>query len=86
MLTEIRDAEDRDHAVRAAHTFAHHFGGKWPKAVAKIIDDLEALLAFYDLPAEHWIHLKTTNPIESTFSPCGSAPGSPRAPGHERPA
>ena len=68
MLAEIRDAEDRDHARRAAHAFAHEFGGKWPKAVAKIIDDLDVLLAFYDFPAEHWIHLKTTNPIESTFS------------------
>lgn len=39
-----------------------------PKAVAKITDDIEELLAFYDFPAEHWIHLRTTNPIESTFS------------------
>jgi transposase-like protein len=68
MLAEIRDAEDRDHAVRAAHAFAHDFGGKWPKAVAKIIDDLDVLLTFFDFPAEHWIHLKSTNPIESTFS------------------
>lgn len=68
MLAEIRDAEDRDHAVRAAHAFAQEFGAKWPKAVAKIVDDLDALLAFYDFPAEHWVHLKTTNPIESTFS------------------
>ena len=68
MLAEIRDAEDREHAVHAAHAFAHEFGAKWPKAVAKIIDDLDALLAFFDFPAEHWIHLKTTNPIESTFS------------------
>lgn len=68
MLAEIRDAEDRDHAVRAAHAFAREFGGKWPKAVAKVIDDLDALLAFFDFPAEHWIHLKSTNPIESTFS------------------
>jgi hypothetical protein len=37
---------------------------KWPKAVAKIVDDVEPLLAFYDFLAEHWIHLKTTNPIE----------------------
>ena len=37
-------------------------------AVAKIVDDAEPLLAFYDFPAEHWIHLKTTNPIESTFA------------------
>ena len=44
------------------------FGAKWPKAVAKIVDDAEPLLAFYDFPAEHWIHLKTTNPIESTFA------------------
>ena len=68
MLAEIRDAEDRDHAVRAADAFAHEFGAKWPKAVAKIVDDLEPLLAFFDFPAEHWIHLKTTNPIESTFA------------------
>ena len=36
--------------------------------MAKITDDAEALLCFYDLPAEHWLHLKTSNPIESTFS------------------
>jgi len=41
---------------------------KWPKAVAKITNDLDVLLAFYDLPGEHWIHLRTTNPIESTFA------------------
>lgn len=68
MLAEIRDAEDRDHATRAADAFAREFGAKWPKAVAKIVDDLDTLLAFYDFPAEHWIHLKTTNPIESTFA------------------
>jgi transposase-like protein len=68
MLAEIRDAEDREHAVQAADAFAHEFGGKWPKAVAKIVDDLDALVAFFDFPAEHWIHLKSTNPIESTFS------------------
>jgi putative transposase len=68
MLAEIRDAEDRDHAVAAADRFAGEYGAKWPKAVAKVVDDLEPLLAFYDFPAEHWIHLKTTNPIESTFA------------------
>jgi putative transposase len=68
MLAEIRDAEDREHAVQAINAFATEFGTKWPKAVAKIVDDIEPLLAFYDFPAEHWIHLKTTNPIESTFS------------------
>jgi putative transposase len=41
---------------------------KYPKAVAKIVDDAEMLLEFYRYPAEHWIHLRTTNPIESTFA------------------
>ena len=68
MLAEIRDAEDRDHALLAIDAFACEYGTKWPKAVAKIVDDAEELLAFYDFPAEHWIHLKTTNPIESTFA------------------
>ena len=44
------------------------YEAKWPKATEKLVDDLEALLAFYDFPAEHWVHLKTTNPIESTFA------------------
>jgi len=67
MLAEIRDAEDRAHALTAIDAFAAEFGAKWPKAVAKIVDDAVPLLAFFDFPAEHWIHLKTTNPIESTF-------------------
>jgi putative transposase len=68
MLAEVRDAEDRDHAMAAMQTFAREFGTKWPKAVAKVVDDADVLLAFFDFPAEHWIHLKTTNPIESTFA------------------
>ena len=48
--------------------FEAAYGAKFPKAVAKITDDVEELLAFYDYPAEHWIHLRTTNPIESTFA------------------
>ncbi len=67
-LTEIWNAEDRDHAQAAVKDFTAAYGSKWPKAVAKITDDLEALLAFYDYPAEHWVHLRTTNPIESTFA------------------
>jgi putative transposase len=67
-LAEIRDAPDRDHAERAVEAFARDYGVKWPKAVAKIVDDAEALLCFFDFPAEHWVHLKTSNPIESTFS------------------
>jgi putative transposase len=68
MLSEIRDAEDRGHAVVAIKAFAEAYAAKYPKAVAKIVDDTETLLAFFDFPAEHWIHLKTTNPIESTFA------------------
>jgi transposase-like protein len=67
-LAEIYNAEDKTHALAAAKAFAAEFGVKWPKAAAKITDDLDVLLAFYDYPAEHWIHLRTTNPIESTFA------------------
>jgi putative transposase len=68
MLAEIRDAEDRDHAAAAATRFDAEFRAKWPKAADKITGDLDRLLTFYDFPAEHWLHLKTSNPIESTFS------------------
>ena len=67
-LAEIWNAEDREHAEQAARAFAADYGTKWPKAAAKIIDDLDVLVEFYDYPAEHWIHLRTTNPIESTFA------------------
>jgi putative transposase len=67
-LAEIWNAEDREHAEKAARAFVADYGTKWPKAAAKITDDLDVLLAFYDYPAEHWIHLRTTNPIESTFA------------------
>jgi transposase-like protein len=67
-LAEIWNAEDKQHAAAAVKSFEAAYGAKFPKAVAKITDDLEELLAFYDYPAEHWIHLRTTNPIESTFA------------------
>jgi transposase-like protein len=67
-LAEIWNAEDREHAEAAVKVFEADYGAKWPKAVAKITDDLDVLLAFYDYPAEHWVHLRTTNPIESTFA------------------
>jgi transposase-like protein len=67
-LAEIWNAEDRDHARRAVAAFKLAYGAKFGKAVAKVTDDLDQLLAFYDYPAEHWIHLRTTNPIESTFA------------------
>lgn len=67
-MAEIYNAEDKKHAQVAAKAFELEFGAKFPKAVAKISEQLDTLLAFYDYPAEHWIHLRTTNPIESTFS------------------
>lgn len=68
MLKEIKDAEDKDHALEAAGRFDAEFRPRWPKAADKISKDLDQLLAFFDYPAEHWQHLKTTNPIESPFS------------------
>jgi putative transposase len=67
-IKEITCAEDKKHAEAAIEAFADEFGKKWPKAVAKIVDDKDALLTFYDYPAEHWRHLRTTNPIESVFA------------------
>lgn len=67
-LAEIWNAEDKKHALSAVSSFKAAYGAKFPKAVAKLTDDLDELLAFYDYPAEHWIHLRTTNPIESTFA------------------
>jgi transposase-like protein len=67
-LREVRDAEDRLHAEQALERFVQDYEAKWPKAVDKVTKDREALLAFFAFPAEHWIHLKTTNPIESAFA------------------
>ena len=67
-LAEIYNAEDKDHALKAVKAFEADYGAKWPKAVAKITEHVDVLLAFYDYPAEHWVHLRTTNPIESTFA------------------
>ena len=73
-LAELRDAEDREHAEKALDQFVKDYEAKWPKATEKLDKDREELLAFYAFPAEHWIHLKTTNPIDSTFATCGCAP------------
>jgi transposase-like protein len=67
-LAEIWGAEDKDHARAAARAFDAAYGAKFPKATAKITDDADQLLAFFDYPCEHWVHLRTTNPIESTFA------------------
>jgi transposase-like protein len=67
-LAEIWNAEDKDKARKAVKDFEKAYGAKFPKAVAKVTDSEDELLAFYDYPAEHWVHLRTTNPIESTFA------------------
>ncbi len=67
-MKDIYMAEDIDKAQLAVKAFEVDYGKKYPKAVAKIVDDLDVLLEFFKYPAEHWIHLRTTNPIESTFA------------------
>lgn len=67
-LHQIYLAETRADADDAISDFKGRFGDKYPKAVGKVTADRDALLAFYDFPAAHWIHLRTTNPIESTFA------------------
>jgi hypothetical protein len=79
-LAEIWNAEDKDKARKAVKAFAAAYGAKFPKAAAKITDDQDELLAFYDYPAEHWVHLRTTNP-NLLSSQCGTGPRSPRGPG-----
>jgi transposase-like protein len=67
-LREIYNAEDIDKAQVAIKAFEVDYGARYPKAVAKIVDNADVLLEFYRYPAEHWVHLRTTNPIESTFA------------------
>ena len=67
-LHDIWMADTREHANRAFDLFVKTYEAKYPKAVECLKKDREVLLAFYDFPAEHWIHLRTTNPIESTFA------------------
>ena len=68
MIHEIYLAESRANAEKAMDTFCDLYRAKYPKAVDCLEKDREPLLAFYDFPAEHWVHLRTTNPIESTFA------------------
>jgi transposase-like protein len=67
-LHEIWMAPTRAEATAAFERFVKTYQAKYPKAVDKLVRDRDALLAFYDFPAEHWVHLRTTNPIESTFA------------------
>ena len=67
-LREIWQAPDRATAEAAMETFAEKYAAKYAKAAACLLKDREALLTFYDFPAEHWDHLRTSNPIESVFA------------------
>jgi transposase-like protein len=67
-LAEVWMSPDRASAETAIAVFDEKYGAKYPKAVECLTKDRTALLAFYDYPAEHWVHLRTTNPIESVFS------------------
>jgi transposase-like protein len=68
MLHEIWMAATKEDAIKAMEKFAATHQAKYPKAVECLLKDREELLAFYDFPAEHWQHLRTSNPIESTFA------------------
>ena len=67
-LRDIHHAETRAAALTAIETFKEKYGAKYERSVACLVKDAEALLAFYDFPADHWDHLRTSNPIESVFA------------------
>jgi putative transposase len=67
-LHNIWMAEGRSQAEQALSVFCDKYQAKYPKAAERLIKDRDELLAFYDFPAEHWTHIRTTNPIESTFA------------------
>jgi len=68
MLHEIMEAPDRKSAKEGMTLFEKEFKAKYPKAVDCLLSEPDTLLAFFDFPAEHWLHLRTTNPIESPFA------------------
>ncbi len=67
-LHQIWMADSRKAAEQAMALFEEKYTAKYPRAVTCLVKDREALLAFYDFPAEHWLHIRTTNAIESTFA------------------
>jgi len=84
-LTRLALASPQGRALRkAVEPFSAEFGVKRPKAASKITEEREALVAFYDYPAEHWIHLRTSNPIESTFAPVRARTDVTKGPGSRR--
>ena len=71
-------AETKEDAIVAFDAFKETYRIKYEKAVDCLTKDRDALLAFYDFPAEHWKHLRTTNPMKVHLRPCGTEPSVPR--------
>ncbi|RMF98053.1 MAG: IS256 family transposase [Candidatus Schekmanbacteria bacterium] len=67
-LHDIWMAENKENALKAFNLFIETYDAKYPKATKCLQKDRETLLTFYDFPTKHWRHLRTTNPIESTFA------------------
>jgi len=68
MLNDMMNAEKESDAIDVFRDFQYDFYQKYPKAVKCLVDDWNELTSFFSFPAEHWQHLKTTNPIESAFA------------------
>jgi transposase-like protein len=68
LIHEMYMASTREQALEAYGEFVRTYKAKYPKAVECLVKDKDVLFAFYDFPAEHWLHIRTTNPIESTFA------------------
>jgi putative transposase len=83
-IKEITHAENKKEAKKAIDEFAAEFGAKWPKAVSRIVEEKDALLTYYDYPAEQWRHLRTTNPIESVFAAVRARTAVTKGPGSRR--
>ena len=86
LAEDLQPPRTRDHALQAVKAFEADYGAKWPKAVAKITEHVDVLLAFYDYPAEHWVHLRTTNPIESTLRHRATSAANHQGPGAQEQA
>jgi len=67
-LNDIWQADTKENADKAFDLFLDTYQAKYPHAAECLAKDREVLLAFYDFPADHWIHIRATNPIESTFA------------------
>ena len=68
MLHNIYNAEHKADAVKFMNDFAELYEAKYPKSVTCLMKSKDSMLVFYDFPAEHWCHIRSTNPIESTFA------------------